>query len=142
MLPDLLRGNETRVWGDQADRGQRAVIRRYAPRARDFVNRRYRHCGVVDEERAKNRSNRRCEPKSSIRSGLSSGCSALPRCASAGSRRTLIVCSWPAPWPICLWRAGICCAARRRRVPALRQYAAQTTQYPPRPRAVARPSLA
>ena len=93
MLPDLLHGNETRVWGDQAYRGQRAVIRRYAPRARDFVNRRYRHCGVVDEvERAKNR-NRRCEPKSSIRSGLSSGCSALPRSATAGSRRTLIACS-------------------------------------------------
>jgi IS5 family transposase len=48
VLPDLLHGNETRVWGDQAYRGQRAV-------ARDFVNRRYRHCGVVDEvERAKN----------------------------------------------------------------------------------------
>ena len=55
VLPDLLHGNETRVWGDQAYRGQRAVIRQHAPRARDFVNRRYRHRGVVDEaERAKN----------------------------------------------------------------------------------------
>src|SRR6516164_8061635 len=54
VLPDLLHGNETRVWGDQAYRGQRAVIRRHAPRAQDFVNRRYRHRGVVDEvERAK-----------------------------------------------------------------------------------------
>src|SRR6516225_8069761 len=35
----------------------RAVIRRHAPRAQDFVNRRYRHRGVVDEvERAKNRT--------------------------------------------------------------------------------------
>src|SRR5215469_2246589 len=49
VLPDLLHGNETRVWGDQAYRGQRAVIRQHAPRARDFVNRRYRHRGVVDE---------------------------------------------------------------------------------------------
>jgi IS5 family transposase len=57
VLPDLLHGNETRVWGDQAYRGQRAVIRQHAPRAQDFVNRRYRHRGVVDEvERAKNRS--------------------------------------------------------------------------------------
>jgi IS5 family transposase len=33
------------------------VIRRKAPRARDFVNRRYRHRGVVNEaERAKNRT--------------------------------------------------------------------------------------
>jgi IS5 family transposase len=46
---------ETRVWGDQGYRGQRAVIRRHAPKAKDFTNRRYRHRGVVDEvERAKN----------------------------------------------------------------------------------------
>jgi len=56
VLPALLHGGETRVWGDQAYRGQRAVIRRCAPRAHDFVNRRYRQRGVVDEvERAKNR---------------------------------------------------------------------------------------
>jgi len=57
VLPELLHGNETRVWGDQAYRGQRAVIRQCAPRARDFVNRRYRQRGVVDQvERAKNRT--------------------------------------------------------------------------------------
>ena len=28
VLPELLHGQETRVWGDQAYRGQRAVIRR------------------------------------------------------------------------------------------------------------------
>jgi transposase, IS5 family len=33
------------------------VIRQHAPKAQDFVNRRYRHRGVVDEvERAKNRT--------------------------------------------------------------------------------------
>src|SRR5262252_7037980 len=43
------------MWGNQAYRGQRAVIRQHAPRAKDFVNRRYRYRGVVDEvERAKN----------------------------------------------------------------------------------------
>jgi hypothetical protein len=57
VLPNLLHGNETRVWGDQAYRGQRAVIRQHAPKAQDFVNRRYRHRGVVDKvERAKNRT--------------------------------------------------------------------------------------
>src|SRR5690242_8048325 len=57
VLPELLHGQETRVWGDQAYRGQRAVIREHAPRARDFTNRRYRHHGVVDEvERRKNRT--------------------------------------------------------------------------------------
>jgi transposase, IS5 family len=64
VLPELLHGNETRVWGDQAYRGQRAVIRRCAPRARDFVNRRYRHRGVVDEvERAKNRTKSKVRAK-------------------------------------------------------------------------------
>jgi Transposase DDE domain len=45
------------VYGDQAYRGQRAVICEHAPNARDFTNRRYRHGGVVDEvERGKNRT--------------------------------------------------------------------------------------
>jgi IS5 family transposase len=45
------------VWGDQAYRGQPAVIRESAPKARDLTNPRYRHRGVVDEvERAKNRT--------------------------------------------------------------------------------------
>lgn len=57
VLPDLLHGQETRVWGDQAYRGQKAIILAHAPRARDFTNRRYRYRGVVDEvERRKNRS--------------------------------------------------------------------------------------
>jgi IS5 family transposase len=57
VLPDLLHGNETRVWGDQAYRGQCALIWQHAPKAQDFTNRRYRHRGVVDEvERAKNRT--------------------------------------------------------------------------------------
>jgi IS5 family transposase len=64
VLPDLLHGNETRVWGDQAYRGQRAVIREHAPRARDFTNRRYRHRGVVNEaERAKNRTKSKVRAK-------------------------------------------------------------------------------
>jgi transposase, IS5 family len=92
VLPDLLQGKETRVWGDQAYRGQRAVIRQHAPKAQDFVNRRYRHRGVVDEvERAKNRTKSKVRARSlpsrkrgsNIRSGSSSGCSALPRCAIA-----------------------------------------------------------
>ena len=93
VLPELLHGQETRVWGDQAYRGQRAVIREHAPKARDFTNRRYRHRGVVDEvERAKNRNKskvraRACPRESgglNMSSGSSSGCSALPSCATAG----------------------------------------------------------
>ena len=33
VLPDLLHGEETRVWGDQAYRGQTEVIRECAPQA-------------------------------------------------------------------------------------------------------------
>jgi Transposase DDE domain len=45
-------------------RGQRAVIREHAPKARDFTNRRYRHRGVVDEvERAKNRTKSKVRAK-------------------------------------------------------------------------------
>ena len=63
VLPDLLHGEETRVWGDQAYRGQSAVIRACAPQAQDCTHRRYRYKDGVDEvERAKNRS------KSTVRS--------------------------------------------------------------------------
>jgi IS5 family transposase len=60
ILPELLHGGETRVWGDQAYRGQREAIRKAAPAARDFTNRRCRHRGVVNEvEKAKNRTKSR-----------------------------------------------------------------------------------
>src|SRR6202166_1618191 len=63
MLPHLLHGEETRVWGDQAYRGQGEVIREYAPHALDFTHRRYRYKHSIDEiEREKNRT------KSSVRS--------------------------------------------------------------------------
>src|SRR5206468_12376241 len=56
VLPDLLPGEETRVWGDQAFRGQSEVIRGCAPQARDCTHRRYRYKEGADEgERAKNR---------------------------------------------------------------------------------------
>lgn len=62
-LPHLLHGKETRVWGDQAYRGQQAAIRKVARRAKDFTNQRYRWGSRVDERiRAINRR------KSSVRS--------------------------------------------------------------------------
>ena len=42
MLPHLLRGEETWVWGDQAYRGQVEVLRQHAPHALDFTHPRYR----------------------------------------------------------------------------------------------------
>jgi len=64
VLPDLLHGEETRVWGDQGYKGQTAVIRKHAPHALDFTNRRYRLNGVVDEvQRAKNRTKSKVRAK-------------------------------------------------------------------------------
>src|SRR5947208_2740050 len=63
VLPELLHGEERRVWGDQAYRGQTDVIHECAPQARDCTHRRYRYKGHIDEvERAKNRT------KSTVRS--------------------------------------------------------------------------
>ena len=63
VLPDLLHGEETRVWGDQAYKGQSHVIQECAPGAQDHTHRRYRYKNGIDEpERAKNRT------KSSVRS--------------------------------------------------------------------------
>jgi IS5 family transposase len=60
VLGDLLHGNETRVWGDQAYRGQREVIVAHAPHAADFTNRSVRRGGVVDAaEHARNRTKSR-----------------------------------------------------------------------------------
>ena len=42
VLPELLRGDETAVWGDQAYQGQAAVLAEYAPQAEDRTCRRWR----------------------------------------------------------------------------------------------------
>jgi len=56
-LPDLLHGNEQRVYGDSAYASQKALIESKAPRAQDFTSQRTRRGGVVDElVRANNRN--------------------------------------------------------------------------------------
>jgi IS5 family transposase len=56
VLPELLHGEETRVWGDQAYRGQTAVIQQVSPKAKDCTHRRYRYKDRIDEgERERNR---------------------------------------------------------------------------------------
>jgi IS5 family transposase len=63
VLPELLHGEETRVWGDQAYVGQTKAIHQAAPQAQDHTHRRYRYKDRIDEvERMKNRT------KSSVRS--------------------------------------------------------------------------
>jgi IS5 family transposase len=64
VLGDLLHGEETRVWGDSAYTGQGETIRRHAPRARDFTQRKgYRHRPLSEDERARNRTKSRVRAK-------------------------------------------------------------------------------
>ena len=64
VLPELLHGEETHVWGDQAYRGQADVIHECSPHARDCTNKRYRYKYWTDEvERAKNRTKSRVRSK-------------------------------------------------------------------------------
>jgi IS5 family transposase len=63
MLEDLLHGDETRVWGDSAYAGQKEVIKRCAPEALDFTQKKGSRNRILTEaEKATNRQ------KSSIRS--------------------------------------------------------------------------
>jgi IS5 family transposase len=63
VLPELLHGEETHVWGDQAYRGQTDIIHQCSPQAKDLTNKRYRYKNRIDEvEREKNRT------KSKVRS--------------------------------------------------------------------------
>src|SRR3974377_478290 len=65
ILPDLLHGEETRVWGDGAYQGQREVIRECAPRVRDFTQRRCRYQNTIVDEVAwaKNRTKSKVRAK-------------------------------------------------------------------------------
>jgi hypothetical protein len=59
-LPDLLHGNERRVYGDSAYASQKALIEAKAPRARDFTNQGVRWAAEkTPGHRAKNQSKSR-----------------------------------------------------------------------------------
>src|SRR5271168_4995724 len=57
MLPELLHGEERKVWGDAAYQGQGEKIRGKAPHAQDMTSRRARYKQIVDQlQRRKNRT--------------------------------------------------------------------------------------
>ncbi len=63
-LPRLLHGNETRVWGDAAYTGQGEVIRRYAPFARDFTQKKAcRNLPLSEAQRSMNRTKSKVRAK-------------------------------------------------------------------------------
>lgn len=64
MLPDLLHGEERKVWGDGGYQGQSEAIRAVAPQAQDMTCKRTRYKDRIDElQRAKNRSKSRVRAK-------------------------------------------------------------------------------
>ncbi len=57
VLPGLLHGEETHVWGDSAYSGQRQTITDCAPRAKDFTQAKgSRNRRLTEDERARNRN--------------------------------------------------------------------------------------
>jgi IS5 family transposase len=64
MLPDLLHGDEKKVWGDAGYQGQAEAIHAAAPHAQDMTSRHAKHKGGVDEvKRSKNRIKARVRSK-------------------------------------------------------------------------------
>ena len=64
MLPDLLHGEERKVWGDGGYQGQGEAIRQAARRAQDMTSRRVQFKNFVDElQKAKNRVKARVRAK-------------------------------------------------------------------------------
>ncbi|MHB1960139.1 MAG: IS5 family transposase [Acidobacteriaceae bacterium] len=64
VLPQLLHGDEHKVWGDAAYQGQGEKMREKSPRAQDITSRRTRYKQVVDQlQRRKNRTKARVRSK-------------------------------------------------------------------------------
>jgi IS5 family transposase len=64
MLPKLLHGQETRVGGDAAYSGQRAVLQQHAPEAQSFIQTKaHRHRPLSEAERARNRTKSKVRAK-------------------------------------------------------------------------------
>lgn len=64
ILPDLLHGAETRVWGDSAYTGQTAAIRAAAPKAQDFTHEKATRAHPLTEaQKARNTTKSRVRAK-------------------------------------------------------------------------------
>ncbi|MHB8582852.1 MAG: IS5 family transposase [Gammaproteobacteria bacterium] len=64
VLPYLLHGKETRVWGDSAYAGQTGVMRRRAPYAQDFTHHKgCRNCLLTEIDREQNRTKSKVRAK-------------------------------------------------------------------------------
>jgi IS5 family transposase len=94
MLPDLLHGEERKVWGDGGYQGQTEAIWQAAPQAQDMTCRRTKFKNYVDElQKKKNTS------KSRVRAKVEA-CLRLRHGTLPGHREE------PSP-PMCLLRPGL-----------------------------------
>ena len=108
-LPDLLHGNEQRVYGDSAYASQKALIASKAPKAKALptsaraVRERLMRCSGP-----RTATSRGCVLGSNTSLPWSSGYGGSPRCAIAGCRRTPRAHSRPWRWPTFTCAAVIC----------------------------------
>ena len=99
MLPDLLHGDERKVWGDGGYQGQTEAIRAAAPKAQDMTCRRTRYKDYVDEEaKRKNTTKARVRAKVEHHFAFSNVSSDLPRCAIGVSGKTTSGFARPSRW--------------------------------------------
>ena len=64
VLEDLLHGDETRLWGDSAYTGQGDVLKKTAPAAKDFTNKKgYKNKPLSDAERGRNHNKSKVRAK-------------------------------------------------------------------------------
>jgi transposase, IS5 family len=64
MLPELLHGDENKVWGDAGYQGQTEAIHAAAPQAQDMTSKRVKtKAGVDEEQKRKNRTKARVRAK-------------------------------------------------------------------------------
>lgn len=87
-LPDLLHGNEQRVYGDSAYASQKDLIASKAPSAKDFTNQSTRYAGIIDEAvHAKNRNKSRIRSRVEHVFGVVNAYGDLARCGIVACRR-------------------------------------------------------
>ena len=104
-LPELLHGNEQRVYGDSAYASEVALIGLKVPRAKDFTNQRVRGGAISTRLSARRTTTSpRFAPGSNTSSPRSSGYGTLPGCTTEALPRTPRARLWCWVWPTSTWR--------------------------------------
>jgi hypothetical protein len=101
MLPNLLHGEERKVWGNGGYRGQTDSIHQAAPHAQDMTYRRTKFKNYVDEEaRRKNTTKSKVRAKVEHVFRILKRVFGFDRVRYRGTRRTITGCAPASPWSI------------------------------------------